>query len=186
MFYDVKVQNKLKPTIMLENLEQLVRDHAQDAIVNNVAVPNENNEAAIQATSTSIFDSLKEQFASGNLSQLADIFKSGEANNSNPVVQQATSSLTNKLSAFGINEETAKGIGASLIPSILGKLAQKTNDPNDSSFNLQDVLGKLAGGADGKFDLADVTGMFTGGNQNSGNGQSAEGGVLDKLKGLFN
>ena len=88
------------------------------------------------------------------------------------------------LAGFGINAETAKSIGAALIPVVLGKLANKTNDPNDSSFNLQDMLGKLAGGADGKFDLTDVMGMFNGG-QNQANGQQGEGGIMDKLKGLF-
>lgn len=171
---------------MLENLEQLVRDNAQEAIVNNAAVPNEKNEVAIQAASSSIFDTLKEQLATGNVSQIAEIFNKGEAAEGNPVVQQATSSLTEKLAGFGINAETAKSIGASIIPAILGKLANKTNDPNDSSFNIQDVLGKLAGGSDGKFDLTDVMGMFTGGNQNEAQGGQTEGGMLDKLKGLFN
>ncbi|MFN0255328.1 hypothetical protein [Pedobacter ureilyticus] len=170
---------------MLENLEQLVRENAQDVIVNNSAVPNEQNEAAIQAASSSIFDTLKEQLGSGNVAQIAEIFNKGEASDSNPVVQQASASLTGKLSAFGINADTAKSIGASLIPMILGKLANKTNDPNDGSFNIQDVLGKLAGGADGKFDLTDVMGMFTGG-QNQANGEQAGDGMLDKLKGLFN
>lgn len=170
---------------MIENLEQLVRDNAQDAIVNNTAVPNEQNEVAIQAASSSIFDSLKEQLASGNASEVAAIFNKGEAAAGNPVVQQATSSLIDKLSGFGINADTAKSIGASIVPVVLGKLANKTNDPNDSSFNIQDVLGKLAGGADGKFDLSDVMGMFNGGGQTSG-GQQEGGGVLDKLKGLFN
>ena len=170
---------------MLENLEQLVRENAQDVIINNSAVPNEQNEAAIKAASSSIFDTLKEQLASGNVAQIAEIFNKGEANEANPVVQQASSSLTDKLSGFGINAETAKSIGGSLIPVILGKLANKTNDPNDGSFNIQDVLGKLAGGADGKFDLTDVMGMFTGG-QNQANGEQAGGGMLDKLKGLFN
>lgn len=171
---------------MLENLEQLVRDNAQDAIVNNSAVPNEQNEAAIQAASSSIFDTLKEQLSSGNAASIADIFNKGEASENSPVVQQATSSLTDKLAGFGINAETAKSIGASIIPVILGKLANKTNDPNDSSFNIQDVLGKLAGGSDGKFDLTDVIGMFNGGGQAQTNSQPTEGGMLDKLKGLFN
>ena len=171
---------------MIENLEQLVRDSAHDAIVNNSAVPNEQNEMAIKATSSSIFDALKAQMASGNLSDIANIFNQGSASSSNPVVQQATSSLTDKLAGLGINAETAKGIGASIIPMILGKLANKTNDPNDSSFNLQDMLGKLAGGDDGKFDLGDVMGMFNGSNQNQAQSGQAEGGMLDKLKGLFN
>ena len=171
---------------MLENLEQLVRENAQDVIVNNSAVPNEQNEAAIQAASSSIFDTLKEQLGSGNVAQIAEIFNKGEASEANPVVQQASSSLTDKLSAFGINADTAKSIGTSLIPVILGKLANKTNDPNDGSFNIQDVLGKLAGGTDGKFDLTDVMGMFTGGQNQANAEQQAEGGMLDKLKGLFN
>ena len=48
------------------------------------------------------------------------------------------------------------------------------------------MLGKLAGGADGKFDLTDVMGMFNGGNQNQPQNGQTEGGMLDKLKGLFN
>ena len=60
---------------MIENLEQLVRDNAQELIVNNNSVPNENNEAAIKAASGSIFDTLKEQMTAGNLSQLADVSK---------------------------------------------------------------------------------------------------------------
>ncbi|RZJ80796.1 MAG: hypothetical protein EOO47_06395 [Flavobacterium sp.] len=171
---------------MLENLEQLVRQYSQDAIVNNAAVPNEQNDQAIQATSNSIFDALKSQLTSGNAAELANMFNSGQVNEGNAVAQQATSGLTDKLAAFGINAETAKSIGAAIIPVILGKLANKTNDPNDSSFNIQDILGKLAGGEDGKFDLSDVMGMFTGGNQSQANGQAAEGNVLDKLKGLFN
>lgn len=171
---------------MLQNLEQLVRDHSEEAIFKNTAVPNEQNELAVQAASSSIFDTLKEQLASGNLSEIANIFNQVGASTSSPVVQQATSSLTDKLSGLGINAETAKSIGASIIPVILSKLANKTNDPNDSSFNIQDVLGKLAGGDDGKFDLTDVMGMFTGSNQNQAQGEQADGGMLDKLKGMFN
>ncbi len=171
---------------MLENLEQLVRENAQDAIVNNTAVPNDQNELAIKATSSSIFDALKSQMASGNLSEIANIFNQGNATNGSPVVQQATSSLTGKLAGLGINAETAKSIGASIIPMILGKLANKTNDPNDNSFNLQDIIGKLAGGADSKFDLGDVMGMFNGGKDNQVQGGEADSGMLDKLKGLFN
>lgn len=145
---------------MLENLEQLVRDNAQDAIVNNAAVPDEHNEVAIQAASSSIFDTLKAQMASGDMAEIANIFNQGDPSADSPVVQQATSSLTDKLAGFGINAETAKSIGASIIPVILAKLASKTNDPNDNSFNIKDILGKLAGSNDGKFDLSDVRGMF--------------------------
>ncbi len=169
---------------MLENLNELVRENAQDAVVNNSEIPNEHNEAVIEAASGSIFESLKAQVSSGNFSSLADIFNGGNAEGS-AVAAQASGSFVDKLSGLGINAETAKNVASSIIPSIIGKLTQKTNDPNDNSFNLQDILGKLAGGSDGKFDLNDVMGMFNGGNQGQG-GQAEGGGIVDKLKGLFN
>ena len=169
---------------MLENLNELVRENVQDAVVNNSEIPNEKNEAVIQAASGSIFDSLKSQLSSGNIGGLADIFNSGNAEGTE-VAQQAAGSFTDKLSGLGINAETAKKIGASIIPVILGKLTQKTADPNDSSFNIKDILGSL-GGADGKLDMNDVIGMFNGGQNQTGGAQAAGGGILDKLKGMFN
>jgi hypothetical protein len=161
---------------MLDNLSQLVKESAQDAIVNNPDVPNEQNEAAIQAASGSIFDTLKDHLASGNLSGLLDAFKGGDAANSD-VAQQATSSFTDKLAGMGINADSAKSIAASIIPGILDKFVNKTNDPNDSSFDIKDVLSKISG-PDGKFELSDLTNLFT-----SKEGET--GGIMDKLKGLF-
>ncbi|PWS30962.1 hypothetical protein [Pedobacter paludis] len=173
---------------MLENLNELVRENVQDTVVNNSEVPNEHNQAVIQAASGSIFDSLKDQLSSGNIGSVADIFNGGSAEGS-AVAQQASGSFIDKLSGLGINADTAKGIAASVIPVIIGKLTQKTADPNDSSFNIKDILGSLSGGSDGKFDVSDVIGMFNGG-QNQEPGQAgatpAEGGILDKLKGMFN
>ncbi|MNL61993.1 hypothetical protein D3C87_1859730 [compost metagenome] len=83
---------------------------------------------------------------------------------------------------MGINMDTAKSIAASVIPSIVGKLVNKTNDPNDSSFNIQDVVAKVSG-PDGKLDLSDVTRMFT--EKTDVNGDGKDDGIVDKLKGLF-
>jgi len=170
---------------MLENLNELVRENVQESVVNNNNVPNEHNEAVIQAASGSIFDSLKDQLTSGNVSGLAEIFNSGNAEGS-AVTQQAAGSFTDKLAGLGINAETAKGLAATIIPTILSKLTQKTADPNNSAFNIKDILGSLAGGADGKFDVSDVIGMFNGGGQAQAGGTTASGGIMDKLKGLFN
>lgn len=167
---------------MLENLNQLVKENVQDAIVNNSDVPNEKNEEAISAASGSIVDALKQQLSSGNIGNLLDAFKGGNAEGST-VAQQAASGFTEKLAAMGINMDAAKNIAASVIPSIIGKLVNKTNDPNDSSFNIQDVIAKVSG-PDGKFDLSDVTRMFT--EKTDVNGDGKDDGLMDKLKGLFN
>ena len=53
---------------MLENLNEMVRENVQESVVNNAAIPNEHNEAVIQAASGSIFDTLKDKLSSGNKS----------------------------------------------------------------------------------------------------------------------
>lgn len=165
---------------MLENLEQLVRDNSQELVIDNPQVPNEKNEQVIQAASSSITDMLKGQNGSGGIADLISSFTQGNGAGGN-ALGQITSNFTDKLGGLGINTETAKSIGASLIPMIMSKFFNKAADPNDSSFNLQDVLGKVAGGADGKFDLNDVKDLFGGSAKDGAEG----GGLLDKLKSLF-
>lgn len=166
---------------MLDNLNELVKESTQDTIVNNSAIPNEQNDAAVSAASGSIVDALKQQLSSGNIGNLIDTFKGGNAEGS-VVAQDAASGFTDKLAAMGINMDTAKNIAASVIPSIVGKLVNKTNDPNDNSFNIQDLISRVSG-PDGKFDVADVTRMFT--EKTDVNGDGKDDGIIDKLKGLF-
>lgn len=163
---------------MLENLSQLVRENVQDSVINNQAIPNEHNENVIQAASGSIFDSLKSQFAGGNLGGLADMFNHGNTDGAS-ATQQASGSFADKLAGLGIDSATAQNLASSIIPNIMSKLTQKTADPNDSSFNIKDILGNISG-ADGKFDLSDVTSMFTG-----AQGDTNGGSVVDKIKGMF-
>lgn len=172
---------------MLKNLENLVRENAQSAIVDNNEIPNDKNEAAIEAASTSIIDVLRQKIASGDINSLVSSFK-------DPSAQGATSNevennFTSKLQSLGINLDSAKAVAASIIPSILAKFNQKTNDPNDNSFDFQDIIAQIAG-PDGKFQLSDLTNLFNkGGDQNppSDKGQNGgnEGGFMDKMKDLF-
>ena len=166
---------------MLENLNQLVKDSTQDAIVNNSEIPNEQNEAAVSAASGSIIEALKQQLSSGNIGGLIDAFKGGNIEGS-AVAQDASAGFTDKLAGMGINLDTARGIAASVIPGIISKFIHKTNDPGDSSFDLKDVLSKISG-PDGKFELSDLTNLFTGAKEDEAGAQG--GSIADKIKGLF-
>lgn len=181
---------------MLENLINLVREQAGDTIINNPAIPNEQNEAVVAETGNTIMNSLQRSLAGGNLKDVLKIF-SGRTEESNPVVQHATQDLTQQLSGkFGVPAGQAAGIAGSLIPNILSQLASRTADPNQKGFDLQNIFNQLSGGktsginmggilnqfkgsldrdGDGDVDLSDLAGMFTGGG----------GGLMDKVKGMF-
>ena len=146
---------------MLENLIQLVRENAGEAIINNPAVPNENNDSAIEATAGSIFDSLKNQFAGGGgMEMITNLFQGNDAASTNPVAGGISSDVISGLvKKLGLPESAATGIVSQLLPKVLDSLKSKTNDPNDNSFDLQGIIGSLAGGqAGGLFNK--VKGLF--------------------------
>lgn len=169
---------------MLKNLENLVRENAQAAIVDNNEIPNEKNEAAIEAASTSIVDVLRQKVSSGDINGLVNSFK--DPSEQSATANQVTDTFTNKLQGLGINMDSAKAVAASIIPTILAKFNQKTNDPNDSSFDFQDIVAQVAG-PDGKFQLSDLTNLFNQGGNSSNESTNKEngGGFIDKMKDMF-
>ena len=173
---------------MFENLLQLVSQNAGSAINDNPQIPNEHNEAAVKDASSSIMDVLGNQASSGGggLAGVLDLLKGGGGDlASNPIVSQIIQQFSGKLqSNYGVDGAAAQSTATSLIPQVLGQLANKTNDAGDSSFNIQSILGSL-GGADGKFDLSDALNLFHGGGSNAQGGDSSGGGILGKLTGLF-
>lgn len=164
---------------MLKNLDNLVREETQETIVNNPAIPNEHNEDAISAASSSISEVLQEKTSSGNYSEIAQLFQ-GDQSSGNSIVDQIKNVFAGKLGGMGLGGAAASGAAASIIPGLISKFVKRTNDPNDKGFDLQSML-KQFSGPDGKFDLNDVMGLFN----KTGNNQQSGGGIGDILGGFF-
>ncbi len=187
---------------MLENLLDLVKQNAGDAIINNPAIPNDRNNEAISEATNSIAGGLQGLFSqSGGLKDIIRMFSGqNQGAATNNITQSLSGGLIESLmSKFGLNSQSAGSIASSLIPSVLSNLVSRTNDPNDNGFNIQDIFNNFSGGqtsgmdiagllsraksgvldldGDGDTDLQDIMKMMS----NSG----GAGGILDKLKGLF-
>ena len=157
---------------MIDQLVNLVRQNAGDAIIKNPAIPNEKNNDAIQDVAQNIFGGLQEQAQGGNLSSLVSMFNSG-GSSSNPMISQIIGRVAGSLaSKFGISQQTAQQIAAGILPVVMNQFVNKAKDPNDNDFDLQDVMRKVGGG---NIDAGDILGKITGG---SGGGL---GGALGKM-----
>lgn len=143
---------------MIENLINLVKEHASEVIIKNPAIPNEKNEDAIAHTASGIMDALKNQVTNGGISSVAGLFSGGNVAE-NPMVGTIVNSVAGGLmSKFGLNQNAANGVVSSMIPSVMNNLVKKVNDPNDSSFDIASVL-KSVGGAD--VDVSSVLGKLS-------------------------
>lgn len=163
---------------MLDQLMNIIKQHGQQAVVENNAVPNEHNDAVMQEAGNSIFGGLQQMMSGGNMEQLTSLL---QGNNSSAVNGLSENFAGNIAQKFGINAETAKNIAGGLIPQVLNSLKNKANDPNDKSIDLQGIIGSLTSGQgggvqniinsvgsqfgldkdkDGDVDLGDITKMF--------------------------
>lgn len=143
---------------MLENLIKLVKENAGEAIINNPAIPNEQNEAAVETAASSIFDQLKGQLGQGGLESITNLFQGG---NSKEMINNISSGAAGDLmKKFGLDSNAAGGIVEKLIPVVMDKFVKKTNDPNDNSFDLQGIIGSLTGGGQAGGILNTIKGLF--------------------------
>jgi hypothetical protein len=199
--------------IMLEQLMGLIKDHSQDAVVNNPAVPNQHNEGVQQEILSSIMGGLQNQAqgagAGGGLGALMGLLSGqggqGGSLMNNPIVGGiAQNAIGGLMSKFGLSNSAAGGIISSVLPSVLGSMISKTSNPQDSSMDFGGILSGLMGGqqaqqaqqqggfdfnqigyamADGKLDMNDL--LRVGGSMLGGGGNQQQGGGMGGLGSLL-
>jgi hypothetical protein len=177
---------------MLKELFDLVKGNATDSVINNPDVPNEHNDEVVAEATNTVASGLRNVVAGGGLQSLLSLFGGGANKKSllsNPIVSMMMGHFAGKLmNKFNMNNSQANSLSGSLIPNVLESLINKTNDPNDSGFSLEKLLGSITGNKSGSIagdqttsggNLGDLLKQFSGGEQGSGGG-----GIMDIVKSL--
>ena len=176
---------------MLETLMNLVQQQSGQAVINNPAIPNSQNDNVMQTIASSILGGLGQQAQGGGLGNLLGMVVNGGNVQQSPVTQGVQQHVEqNLMEKLGISPQVAMSVAASVVPMVLSKLMHKASDPNDSSVDGNSILGAATGNqgidwmgaassamADGKLDMNDL--MRVVGNQGGG------GGLGSMLGGLF-
>ena len=167
---------------MLQQLFNLIQENGNEAVINNPAVPNEQNNAVLGDATHAVADGLQHEMAGGGLQNILSLFKNNSSSGgllSNPIVSNIISSFTNKLtSSQHLPAAEAGNIANGLIPTVMNKLINITNDTNDTSFTLSNIINSLSGSGNAQngngFDLGNLLNSFTG-NNTENNGSKASG-----------
>lgn len=198
---------------MLKELFDLVKGNATESVINNPDVPNEYNKEVVAEATNTVASGMRNIVAGGGIQSLLALFSSGGENRksllSNPIVSMMMGHFAGKLmNKFNMNNIQANSLSGSLIPNVLSNLINKSNDPNDSTFSLEKLLGSITGNKNGELSgngrggLQDILQQFTGGGAGTGGGglmdivkslaggaqqqQKKNGNLLDLIKGFAN
>jgi len=188
---------------MIDQLINLVKERASEAIIKNPVIPNEQNDNVIKETSNSIVGSLKNMVSNGQIDDVLKMFSGKQNAASSPVTNKISGNVINDLQEkFGLDQGAAKGIANQLVPDVMSDLVKKTNDPDDKSFDIQGIFNSLSGGSTSGFNLQGLLNKFKGASlDKDGDGDTdlkdlmkvvtdfgakSKGGILDKVKNIFN
>jgi len=162
---------------MIDQLINLVRQNAGDEIERDPAIPNERNDEAMREVGNEINEKLTTEAQGGNVQNLLSMIKGQNSGGltGNPMIQSMIAGVASRFAAkFGIPPEKAAQIASTVVPKVLNQFINKTNDPNDKEFDLQDVLKNFTGNAN----IGDLLSGF-GGTQKGGLGETI-GGMFGK------
>ena len=200
---------------MLKDIFDLVKGTASETVLNKTSLPAEQNEAVVTEATNTVASGLRNMVAGGGAQNILDLFgsKGGDKKSllSNPLVLMMIGHFAGKLiSKYKMNSNQANNIAGDLIPGVVGNLINKTNDPNESQFSIDEILASITGGQSKQVvqekggqggGLMDILGQLSGGGQSGGGGlmdiigrmatgaqqqqeRNGGGGLLDLIKGF--
>lgn len=194
---------------MLDQLFSLVKEMGAAPVIENPVVPNEQNEAVLVSATQSVTEEMQTTLAGGGLQQVLSLFggqNTGSEAGSHPLVQSILANFSGKLTGqHGLSTDQAGQVAGDLIPSVLSQLVNRTNDPGDSRFDLNGLIGSLTGGGgqlpdmngilsrfskggldadgDGKVELEDIISKVSGAASQARGGSG--GGMMDMIQGFL-
>lgn len=158
---------------MLDQIQELIRGYAREASANVKEVPSDKEEGVSNAAVDSIMGLFKDKISKNDISGLTQMFK--DKNAVNNAASQAQGDFMKRLEGMGINMDTAKKIGAALLPLVLSKFSNSSG----AKGGLGDLLSQFGGD-----DLTAALGGLLGGKKGKG-GKDNGGGMFGKMKDLF-
>jgi hypothetical protein len=140
---------------MLDQLLKLVEQNAQQSILQNRAIPDQLNNAAIKEVTNQIFNGIKGEVTQGHMDQVISLFQSGVSKQQSPVLTAIVDNVTRNLaSKFNLDASVARSVADQIVPQVMAQVIKKTNDPRDIDFDLQQMLRGMSG--NNKLDISSM------------------------------
>ncbi len=144
---------------MLDKIHDLVKEQAQKHFVENTDVPNDKASEAAEATTESIYESIKEKVLEGDFDSVKETLsgKDKESLKDDPIVKKSVEKLSGKIQGkIAVPQKDADTAAESAIPEVMEKVSEKygSEKEEDADFDVMDLV-KLILTEEGREDLLD-------------------------------
>ncbi|AMR31419.1 hypothetical protein A0256_08270 [Mucilaginibacter sp. PAMC 26640] len=130
---------------MFEKLFLLVKNNAQEAVINNPSIAVNYQEAVMNDASSSIIEVLKGQMETGKFKELVKYFQFAGIYN-NPLIAAAVKKFAVKLeNYYGMDSAIALKTSNQLIPPVMQEMIKQSKNEPTKEFALDKLLSKLSG-----------------------------------------
>lgn len=116
---------------MLENIMDLVKGYAKDAVNGNADIPEDKKDLTVETAISALGGGIKD-----NLSGLFNT-ESGDNTTLTNLQNTISSALVSKV---GLNSNVSNLIASKLVPMVINTISGKVDDSNGSGFNLDSVI----------------------------------------------
>lgn len=132
---------------MFEQIMSLVKGQVMDKVDGISGIPEDKKDATVETTTHSLLDGLKKYATAGNISQLVSMFGGGSSSaETNSLTSSLESNVVTALAQkVGLSPVVAQTIASKVIPAVMSLLKKKVGDDNEPGFNLETLVGSLAG-----------------------------------------
>lgn len=159
---------------MIEELFNLIKNNASEAIINNPEVPNEMNEQAMAIAHNSLIDGLR-GFNADEMSSLQSYVQADNFEAPNQQMSMLSDGMGKGLmEKLGLNGGATKAIIALLLPILLKKIFSGGSN-NAANNGVQ---------SEGGFDMGSILGSILGGGQGAAPNAGGDNGILGNLGGI--
>lgn len=158
---------------MIEELFNLIKNNASEAITNNPEVPNEMNEQAMAIAHNSLIDGLR-GFNADELSSLQSYVQADNFEAPNQQMNALSDGMGKGLmEKLGLNSGATKAIIAMLLPILLKKIFSGSSNAANNGVQ-----------SEGGFDMGSILGSILGGGQGAAPNAGGDNGILGNLGGI--
>lgn len=136
---------------MLENILELVKGPVMEAVTGNNQIPADKKEAAVETTTSTIIDKLKDELIPDNLSDVVNMFSGNSKNSfgSNVMTQSIQTAVASALTGkVGLSSSLANTIAGAAVPVVMKLFSDKVNDDNEPGFNVESLIKAFTGNKD--------------------------------------